>query len=180
GMTRMRMVGIFGTTAVVIGFLLAVYKIARHREFVWLFRADLWALVATVMVYALTPVDLIVMRYNVNRIMAGDSAPSVQISVHPIDAEGVRELIPLLNCPDEFVRDGIQSLFAMRWEDMSSTPRHGGLAVGSWSEFTALQISERWLKQDLAATRDQWDSHLDATRQQNDWNRFRLHAYQWY
>lgn len=40
GMTRMRMVGFFGTSAVVIGFLLAVFKIARHRDFTWLLRAE--------------------------------------------------------------------------------------------------------------------------------------------
>ena len=40
GMTWMRMVGIFGMTAVLIGFLLVVWKIIRYRSFLWLVRAS--------------------------------------------------------------------------------------------------------------------------------------------
>jgi hypothetical protein len=181
GMTRMRMVGLFGTTAVVLGFLLAVYKIARHRDFVWLFRADLWALAATVIVYALTPVDLLVMRYNANRILSGDSAPSVQISVHPIDAEGVRELLPLLDCQDEIVRDGIRALCAKRWSASLDGPAQRPIDVTNWGDFSRLQLSERLLVRELAATRNQWgDLERNSQEAEAAWRKFQQYAYQWY
>ena len=83
GMTRMRIVGLLGITAVVAGFVLVLVKIAKSRSFLWLIRRDLWALGFFVYLYVVLPVDLVVMRYNVRRIMEGDPAPSVQISVHP-------------------------------------------------------------------------------------------------
>ncbi len=174
------MVAFFGTTPVVVGFLLAIYKIARHRDFVWLFRADLWALVATVMVYALTPVDLIVMRYNVTRIMGGNSAPSVQISVHPLDAEGVRELLPLLQCRDEIVREGVRALLAQRWTALPAAPATGLFTASRWQEVAQLQLAERLLVDDLQETRSEWEPHIDAPRQHAAWERFREYAYQWH
>ncbi len=132
GMTRMRMVGFYGMTAVVVGFGLAVWKIARQRDFVWLFRADLWALAAAFYLYALTPVDLIVMRYNVARILAGDPAPSVQVSVHPIDAEGIRELFPLIECRDEIIREGVKALLARRESEMTGENHRTGKVFSKW------------------------------------------------
>jgi len=75
GMTRMRTVGIFGMSAVVIGFILVLYKISRGRSFLWLVRGHLWTLALIVFLYALTPVDTIVVKYNVNRILSGDLLP---------------------------------------------------------------------------------------------------------
>lgn len=179
GLTRMRMVAFFGTTAVVIGFLLAVYKIARHRDFVWLLRADLWALALTVIAYALTPIDLIVMRYNVIRILAGDPAPSVQISVHPIDAEGLRELLPLLSCENEIIRDGIQAMYATQWQQRASGPANR--AITNWEEVSQLQLAERDLVTDLLTSREQWSAMNDDAAARNiAWERFREYAYQWY
>ena len=97
-MTRMRVVGLFGISAVLIGFLLVLWKIARNRGFLWLLRRHLWTVAIAVYVYSVIPVDVFVMQYNVRRILAGDSAPSVQISVHPISAEGVLCLPPLTQC----------------------------------------------------------------------------------
>ncbi len=181
GMTQMRMVGFFGSSAVVLGFLLAVYKIAQHRDFVWLIRADLWALTATVIAYSLTPVDLIVMRHNTRRIMAGDSAPSVQISVHPIDAEGIRELLPLVECPDEIVRDGVRAYFAQHWTRLVAFGAERPLEITHWKEFSRAQISERLLVKELAEHRAAWELyHADSIKQHEAWNRFKEYAYQWY
>ncbi|MBI1344748.1 DUF4173 domain-containing protein [bacterium] len=179
GLTRMRMVAFFGTTAVVIGFLLAVYKIARHRDFVWLLRSDLWALALTIIAYALTPIDLIVMRYNTQRILAGDPAPSVQITVHPIDAEGLRELLPLLNCENELIRDGIRALYARQWMHHVTGPANR--EITNWEDASQLQFAERWLVTDLKSTSDQWALlNTDSKVREQAWERFREYAYQWY
>ncbi|MBL4885053.1 MAG: DUF4173 domain-containing protein, partial [Planctomycetaceae bacterium] len=41
GMTRMRVIGILGITAVVLGFLLVIWKINRHYHFSWLLKRQL-------------------------------------------------------------------------------------------------------------------------------------------
>jgi hypothetical protein len=181
GLTWMRMVGFFGTSTVVIGFLLAVYKIAKHCDFVWLIRADLWALAGTVIAFALTPVDLIVLRLNTQRFLAGDSAPSVQISVQSLDTEGIRELLPLMDCRDEIVRDGVLALFAQRWSTLKDTAANRPITLTPWDQFTTLQISKRLLMQELASRREKWEPFaIDSQKQQAAWQRFTDYAYQWY
>ncbi|MFM9960551.1 MAG: DUF4153 domain-containing protein [Planctomycetaceae bacterium] len=180
GMTRMRMVGFFGMTAVVVGFGLAVWKIARQRDFVWLFRADLWALAAAFYLYALTPVDVIVMRYNVSRIMAGDPAPSVQISVHPIDAEGLRELRPLLDCRDETIRDGVRALLARREGEMLAEHRRIENEFSAWEKLSAVQLADAALLRELNSDRERLDPFGNHTAREAAWEQFRKYAYQWF
>lgn len=181
GMTRMRMVAFFGMTTVVVGFGLAVWKIARQRDFVWLFRADLLALAAAIYLYALTPVDLVVMRYNVARILAGDSAPSVQISVHPIDAEGLRELRPLMDCSDELVREGVKALLARRESEMAAEDQRTANLYSTWEDLTAVQLANEALLHELNNDRDRFKPYGgDATKRQEAWDRFQKYAYQWY
>ena len=86
GMTWMRTVAFFGITCVLVGFGLVVWKIIKQRNFAWLLRHHLLTLGLFVYLFALTPVDYLVHQYNVRRIMAGDSAPSVQITEHPTGA----------------------------------------------------------------------------------------------
>lgn len=181
GMTRMRMVGYYGMTAVVAGFGLAVRKIARHRDFVWLFRADLWALAAATILYALTPVDLIVMRYNVTRILTGDPAPSVQISVHPIDAEGLRELFPLLGCDDELIREGVRSLLARTESELWVADQKIGRVHSTWEDLTALQFATEKLRDELNDEHQRMQPYVgDVGKRREAWDRFQKYAYQWY
>lgn len=181
GMTRMRMVGFYGMTAVVVGFGLAVWKIARHRDFVWLFRADLWALAAAIFLYALTPVDLIVMRYNVARILSGDPAPSVQISVHPIDAEGLRELLPLMDCHDDLIRDGVKSLLARTLDQLAAEDQRTANAYSAWEDLSAVQLATDALLNELSNDRNRMTPYGgDLAKRQEAWDRFQKYAYQWY
>lgn len=181
GMTRMRMVAFFGMTTVVVGFGLAVWKIVRQRDFIWLFRADLLALAAAIYLYALTPVDLIVMRYNVVRILAGDSAPSVQISVHPIDSEGLRELRPLMDCSDELVREGVKALLARRESEMAAEDQRTANLYSTWEDLTAIQLAHEALLHELNSDRDRFKPYGgDSAKRQEAWDRFQKYAYQWY
>lgn len=147
GMTRMRVVGLLGTTAVVAGLVLVLVKIAARHDFVWLVRRQLWALAGCVFLYAVLPVDAIVMRYNVSRVLAGDHAPAVQISRHPIDSEGLVQLFPLLDVEDPRIRDGIGALLAERAAigpgrgmyfssraAVEHRPRRGDWTSWQWSE----------------------------------------------
>ena len=78
----------------------------------------------TTYVFLLTPVDAVVTHYNVGRIIAGDPAPSVQITEHPISAEGILLLEPLVDAknpkvPDE-IREGVRAMLA---EHAASRPK---------------------------------------------------------
>jgi hypothetical protein len=65
----MRIIGVLGITAVLVGFIVVLLKIAHNRSFGWLIRRQLLTLSVSVYVFALTPLDTIVVRYNVHRIL---------------------------------------------------------------------------------------------------------------
>lgn len=175
GMTRMRTVGLFGISAVVVGFLLVVWKIARQRDFVWLLQRHLWTVSVAAYLYALTPVDTLVHAYNVRRILAGDSAPSVQISVHPISSEGILVLHPLVHCRDRVVQEGIRALLAERALQAEATQRRQDRQ--GW---TAVQFADRRLLDQLSSLRAEWQDYTDPGRRAAALNRFHDYAYQWY
>lgn len=175
GMTRMRVVGILGITAVVIGFSLVLYKIARGRSFLWLLRSQLTALALVVFVYAAAPVDYLVVNYNVRRILAGDPAPSVQITEHPISAEGVASLTPLLDCDDAIIRDGVAALLAARQEQLQQQVRRNEQL--GW---TTLQIADRLALKSLQAQGNFSPAYNDRAFREEVYRRFRDYAYQWY
>lgn len=175
GMTRMRTVGLFGMSCVVAGFVLVVGKIVRHRDFVWLVRRQLWALALTVYLFALTPVDTLVVSYNVRRILSGDPAPSVQISVHPISSEGVLLLKPLLDCDDPVIREGVRAMLAQRDDEAEALARER--RQRGW---TAYQAADRLALEGLRADRGRWAEYRDRQRRAAALDRFHKYAYQWY
>jgi len=175
GMTRMRTVGLFGISAVVVGFLLVVWKIVHRRDFVWLLQRHLWTVAIAAYLFALTPVDALVHRYNVRRILAGDAAPCVQISVHPISSEGILVLPPLVHCRDPVIREGICALLAERAEGAEDALQRQELR--GW---TATQLADRALADRLRGIRSDWQPYADRTRRAEALRRFHAYAYQWY
>lgn len=175
GMTRMRMVGLFGISSVVVGFGLVIWKIAKGRDFAWLVQRQLWTVTLAAFVFALTPVDAIVHGYNVRRILAGDPAPAVQISVHPMNVEGVLMLPPLVNASDPILREGICALLAehaMAAEELAERRQLEG--------WTSLQLADRLLLAELRATQEHWKPYLNTQRRADALQRFHAYAYQWY
>lgn len=172
GMTRMRMVGLFGISAVVVGFLLVVLKIARDRDFAWLIERQLWTLAVAIFLLSVTPVDPIVHSYNVRRILAGDPAPAVQISVHPIDAGGLLTLPPLLRSGNEVVREGARAILAKAAADRAS--------LGPAADWTGYQIAEHRLARRLESLRGDLSRYGDAAARESARKRFDDYAYQWY
>jgi hypothetical protein len=175
GMTRMRTVGLFGISAVVVGFLLVVWKVMRRRGFVWLLQRHLWTVAIAAYLFALTPVDALVHRYNVRRIMGGDPAPSVQISVHPISSEGILVLHPLVHSRDPAIREGIRALLAERAEQAEAA-----LQQQTQQGWTATQLADRLLVTQLRSIRSEWDRYADPARRAEALERFHSYAYQWY
>lgn len=175
GMTRMRMIGFFGITLVVVGFVLVLVKIARNKGFVWLLRRHLWAFAIAIYIYALTPVDTIVVRHNVRRILSGDPAPCVQISVHPINSEGVPGLVPLLDCEDALIREGVRAILA---EELGSAEVES--TKQSANGWTTYQAAESRMLRKLRAVRNELATYADADQQAVARKRFDDYAYQWY
>jgi hypothetical protein len=177
GMTWKRMVGIFGMTAIVIGFILVVWKIVHDRNFVWLMRRHLWTLALMTYLFAIMPVDMIVTRYNVRRILAGDLAPSVQISVHPISAEGVLLLTPLLGCDDPKIREGVAAMLAERQIEAKAIA-----ASAESNGWTTYQLADRMVLQSLDSFSDNWAKYTaDPARREAALRSFRDYAYaNWY
>ena len=175
GMTRMRVIGFLGVTSVVIGFILVVIKIRQNRDFVWLFRRQLWTVTFAGYLYAVLPVDAFVNEYNVRRILAGDPAPSVQISVHPTTAEGLLRLSPLIHCDDVTIRQGIRAILAEalpRFENRTFSQQKLG--------WTALQFADFRLRDQLLELKSVWEGDEDQDRRSQALDDFRSYAYQWY
>ena len=175
GMSRMRIVGLFGISAVVAGFVLVVWKIAYRREFLWLLRRHLWTLAIAVYLLALTPMDTIVVGYNVQRILAGDPAPSVQISVHPINSEGILLLQPLLECDDEMIREGVRALLAQHHESAEATSNRRK-SLG----WTTYQIADRMALDEFRKHSRLWRRFSDPKVRKPVLERFHKYAYQWF
>jgi hypothetical protein len=175
GMTRMRTVGLLGISAVVVGFVLVVWKSAHGRSFVWLINRQLWTLATAIFLYAVLPVDFLVHSYNVRRILAGDLAPSVQISVHPIDSGGILALPPLLQCEDEAIREGIRALLAER--ALAAEAVELRRAGENWTSF---QLADRLLVELLRGLATEWSAYKDSGKREAALQRYRDYAYQWY
>lgn len=119
GFSRMRVLAVFGIATVVAGFILVVWKVAHAKKFKWLIRRQIMALLIALILYLVTPVDYIVTKYNVSRIMKGDYAPTVQIAAHDVGIGGVPALIPLLDSDKEVISEGIAALLRWKYEYIS-------------------------------------------------------------
>ena len=97
----------------------------------------------------------------------------MQISEHPLSAEGSLELAPLLQCQDATIRDGIAAMQADRHDRAlrEETIRR----TGGW---TARQFAEEQLLNQLNT--GQANRNYTAEKRFADWDAFRKYAYQWY
>lgn len=175
GMTRMRVVGLLGIAAVVAGLCLVIWKIARNRSFGWLVQRQLWVLGFAVYLYAVLPVDYWITRYNVQRILAGDSSPSVQISVHRLSDEGWLLLPELLEAPDPEVRNGIKALLS-RMQAAQLQNRNWRLSQG----WTRSQIAEQHLERMLSEIPPEQLRFANDDERDEAINAFAEYAYQWF
>ncbi|MEZ6135427.1 MAG: DUF4153 domain-containing protein [Pirellulaceae bacterium] len=113
GMTRMRVIGLLGIACVIAGFILVVIKLRRNYDMVWLLHRQLWVPVLAIIAYASLPVDWVVNRYNVNQVLAGNLAPSVQLVAHETKSSGILPLFDLVDAEDVQIRDGVRALLAL-------------------------------------------------------------------
>ena len=175
GMTQLRTVALFGITSVVAGVVLVVWKILYSRDFTWLVHRQASTVALAAYLFVLTPVDGMVHGYNAQRVLEGDLAPSVQMSVHPIDAEGLLALRSAADCEDKIIREGIRAMFAQRAVellDAAAAPRSG--------DWTAFQGAQAHLLTELEAMRGAWKVYLDPAKRTAALKQFHEYVYQWY
>lgn len=175
GMTRMRTVGLLGMTSVLVGFLLVVRKISKGHDFRWLVRRQLWTVAFAVYLYAVLPVDAWVMRHNVQRVLAGDLSPAVQISVHQTSAEGVLQLFPLTRCDDEIIREGVKAILA-QYQNYSENLATKRKSLG----WTSRQIADEELLRTLQESQNDWSVYKDEPHRSAAITRFHEYTYQWF
>jgi hypothetical protein len=175
GMTRMRTVAVLGMTAVLVGFLLVVRKISKGHDFRWLVRRQLWTVAFAVYLYAVLPVDAWVMRHNVQRVLAGDMSPAVQISVHQTSAEGVLQILPLTQCENEIVREGVKAILA-QYQDYSEKLAAKRKRLG----WTARQLADDELLRALQDSQADWTDYKDQPRRSAAITRFHEYTWQWF
>ncbi len=174
GMTRLRTVGFFGITVVVVGFVLVLFKIVGNRGFWWLIRGQLLALALTVIVYSLFPVDYVAHRYNAAQVRRGYLHPSVMIAVKPIDDEGVFPVLGLTSVNDPIIREGVLALLAQRQLEIEAK------SAGDW-HWTKFQASTDLLYDRLWKHQSRWTGYLDGTAdRQAAIKSFQNYAMQWY
>jgi hypothetical protein len=175
GLSKMRVIALYGITAVFIGFLLVVWKVLKGMNLLWLLRRDLTALFTVCFVYALTPVDIITTRYNVSEILEGNHAPSVLLSVHPIGPEGIPELLPLTEAEEPIIREGAWALLATSKATLDSEDARD--AAFGWK---GRQLARERAIGLLNAYRDRWKESAEGLDLNFARQRFDEYARQWY
>jgi len=177
GMTFMRVVGLFGSSIIVAGFILVLWKTARGRSFLWLVRGQGLAVAAAIYLFALTPVDAWVYAHNTRHILNGDLAPSVQITVHSIDESGLLQLLPLVHCRDPIIRDGVRAMLAEGVHPLSVRGYEPPESRDHWTDYQYVSHRLRARLDDLRPELAPFDN---VERRREAIARFREYAYQWY
>ena len=115
------------------------------------------------------------MRHNVQRVLAGDLTPAVQISVHQTSAEGVLQLLPLTRCDDEIIREGVKAVLA-QYQNNSENFATRRKALG----WTSRQFADDELLRVLQKSQADWSDYKDEPRRSTAITRFHEYAYQWF
>jgi hypothetical protein len=163
GLTRLRIIGIYGVLLVIAGLAFMVWKVYRTKSFAWLVRRDVLALWFAIIVLSLTPRDWICAKYNAAQAMSGNLRPLTLLHGQPLSPESFPPLIQLLDYKgkegdqnkdtERLVRDGIAGLLGRELLELRrSRPKR-------WS---AWQGSHAWALRRLEAV-----SHrLDTTKRE--------------
>ncbi|MEZ5940680.1 MAG: DUF4153 domain-containing protein [Planctomycetaceae bacterium] len=178
GMTYMRVVGLYGITTVVVGFLLVVWKIRHNQGFLWLIKRQLWALSIAIYLLCVTPVDWLVYRWNVWQILSGNPKPAVQITEHDIDLGGWLALHDLVDCEDPTIREGVRAKLAeFYYEGVHIVRPRRTKNADHWSDY---QLVPEQLRQRLEESKELWEPYEQEGVRNEAWNKFKKYAYQWY
>lgn len=171
GMTRMRVVAILGVCCVIVGFSLVLIKAARRFSFPWLVEKQILALTVFLFMLTVLPVDYIVYSMNSRWVRNGDPAPAVQITEHRLSDSGYLAILPLLDCDDPVIREGVAAMLASRMATTQSDT--------TWQCFQGAT----WRLESLGSAdyKEQLSPWLeDESARNNAIRRFKDHVWKWY
>lgn len=118
GLTSARILGIFGTTLVIVGLGLVVVMVRSRRTTGWLVHRQLDAFAVFFALFVASPTDLIATSFNVSRISDGQYAPLLHVLEKSHGAASVPALMPLLEHGDPVVRGGVAALLRQRRREL--------------------------------------------------------------
>lgn len=130
GLSDLRIVGILGTTLVVVGMVAVAMKLHRRLTLTWLVRRQLDAFAVTLVLYSVFPTHLVSAHVNVARIQSGEYRPVLHMFRQGTKAESAAELLPLLQHKDLRVRQGVATLLEQEQKTLSAEVT----SQGSWRE----------------------------------------------
>ena len=110
GLSDLRIVGILGTSLVLFGLGLVVWKLQRQKTFLWLLRRQLDGAALVLAVYAIFPTHWLSAEVNASRVAAGEYRPLLHAFRQATETESVAVWIPLLDHHDPRVRQGVAAL----------------------------------------------------------------------
>lgn len=116
GLTEARILGIFGTTLVVVGLALSIRMVAKKRTAAWLVHRQTDAFALFLVAFVATPTEALATRFNVSRISQGQYAPLLHVVEKTSSPESIAPLLPLLSHPDPIVANGVGAMLARREE----------------------------------------------------------------
>lgn len=134
GLSRLRFMGLLGVTAVLLGLLLVIRKISAAKSFRWLLAGFAWSVLAVVFFYLVAPIDSFIARHNVRRVMNNELLPSIFL-LHNDTTEDLLYSLPLLNCPDEIIREGSRAIISQRWEKLQAKRENQPPGTYRWTTF---------------------------------------------
>ncbi len=139
GLTCLRVVGFFGTTAVAVGIVWMALKLRKDRPAGWLLGRYTWTVAALIWLYSVMPVDFIVWKYNMAAFQAGNNAVLVHVADQFISGEGLVPLFDLLQSENPIVRNGAAARIGMQQPKKNS---------GDWRNHFLLERRLRKLYED--------------------------------
>ena len=180
GMTRMRVIGILGITAVLLGFFGVIVKIAKRYDFVWLVRTFMASVLSMTLLGILLPVDYLVHSYNVSRILKNDLAPAVQTSTQLQwnSVEGFLPLFTLIDCDTPEIADGIKATIVQEYHYLRNRSYYRHSQGYPWTEF---QGAEYLFYKNIEKYQEELEPYLaDAVKSSDGVKQFKDYVYRWY
>lgn len=150
---------------------MVLIKAARRFNFPWLVEKQILALTVFLFLLTVLPVDYIVYRINSRWVRNGDPAPAVQITEHRLSDSGYLAILPLLECDDPIIREGVAAMIAGRMAEAKSDTPWQGFQAATWRLETLASADYKeqvspWLE--------------DESARNNAIRRFKDHVWKWY
>lgn len=127
GLSSLRILGMVGTTLVVVGLVQVGVKLLRGRSLSWLVRRQLDAVVLGLLGFSLLPAHLISAPINVRHVMAHDYQALVNIEEEVAEPESAAAMLPMLDHDDERIRRGIAALLLDERDALRAHTAHSGV-----------------------------------------------------